>query len=178
MIRKARRIPIKCEFMEYTEDNRDEVVKWLGSWYLESKSYEPLIVIKTNCDPDNYYFAAVGDYIVCDTDLDGNTIFTPMTKESFENNYMEELRKAHEFPYYIKRPVNIERVGGKVIQHLSIDQKTVDHIFYKFKDVADAYSPEMPQFIFEGYEMAFEYISFLEDELKKCKDWIEKHMGD
>lgn len=179
MIRKARRLPIECEFVEYTGDNRDEVIEWLGDALMKSPMPDdPLLYIRYGENAEDFWIAGVGDYVVKDTNLSGECMFTAMYKEEFESNYMEEIHKEHDFPHYIRQPLDIERVGGKVIQHLSIDQKTVDHIFYKFKDVAAAYSPEMPKFIYEGYEMAFEYIWYLEEELKKCKDWIEKNMGD
>ena len=97
MIRKARRIPIECEFMEYTGDNRDEVVEWLGLFYQPSPiKDDPLIYITYGYDGD-YIIAGIGDYIVADTDLNGTIQITPMDKETFENHYMEELKKCKDW---------------------------------------------------------------------------------
>lgn len=87
MIRKAQRKPIECEFMEYTKDNRDEVVKWLRSWYVDFPTRKQFIYIEDG--DDDYIIVEIGDYIVCDVDLYGNVIYTAMSKEMFEHCYTE-----------------------------------------------------------------------------------------
>jgi len=86
MIRKAQRKSIECEFMEYTKDNRDEIVKWLGSWYVDFPTRNQLIYIE---DGEDYTIVQIGDYIVCDVDLYGNVAYTAMNKEMFEHCYTE-----------------------------------------------------------------------------------------